>query len=91
MKSIIMLCIFIGAFLIMTGVYEEKLKTAENSKKIEYKFIPRSYYEEQTSNDDLSMKLADTFNYESPWFDRTVGALSDIPDFKNMSKNVKIG
>jgi len=86
-----MLCVFVGAFLIITSVYEEKLKIAQNSKRVEYKFIPRTYYEEQLSNDDLSMKLADTFNYESPWFDRTVGALSDIPDFRNISNNVRIG
>jgi len=82
MKSIIMFCVFVGAFLMITGIYEEKLKVAQTSKKIEYKFIPRTYLEEQLSNDDVSQKMADTFKYESPWFDRTVGALADIPDFK---------
>ena len=82
MKSIIMFCAFMGAFLIIVGIYEEKLKVAEASKNIEYKFIPRAYLEEQLSNDDLSLKMADTFKYESPWFDRTVGALADIPDFR---------
>lgn len=79
MKSVVLLLLFIGIFLIITSIYEEKIKVAENTKKIEYKFIPRSYYEEQLSNDDLSMKMADTFNYESPWYDRTIGVLSDLP------------
>lgn len=65
--------------MIMTGIYEEKLKIAESNKKIEYRFIPRTYYEEQLSNSDLTSKMSNMFNYESPWFDRTVGALVDIP------------
>ena len=79
MKSIILLGIFIGAFLIMTGIYEEKLKVAKSKKQIEYKFIPRTYLEEQLSNDDVSLKFSDAFNFVSPWFDRTVGVLSDLP------------
>lgn len=79
MQSLVMFLLFAGFFMIMAGVYEEKLKVAENSVKVEYKFIPRTYYEEQLSNSDLSMKVADIFNNESPWFDRTVGSLKDIP------------
>lgn len=90
MKSIILLCVFVGAFLIITGIYEEKIRVAELSKRIEYKFIPRSYLEEQLANDDLSLKVADSFNFVSPWFDRTVGALADIPDFRNMAERERI-
>lgn len=84
-----MLGVFIGAFLIITGIYEEKLKVAKSTKKIEYKFIPRTYLEEQLSNDDVSLKTADSFNYVSPWFDRTIGVLSDIPDFRKLSERIK--
>ncbi len=90
MKSVILLCIFIGAFLIITGIYEEKLKIAQNTKKVEYKFIPRTYLEEQLSNDDLSLKLADTFNFESPWYDRTIGPLQDVPEFRKLSERIKV-
>lgn len=79
MQSIILFFIFLGCFMIMAGVYEEKLKEAEGKTKIEYRFIPRTYYEEQLSDSDLSMKVAGMFNEVSPWFDRTVGALADIP------------
>jgi len=74
-----MFCIFVGAFLILMGVYEEKIKIAESKKKIEYKFIPRTYYEEQMSNDDVSLNFASMFNTVSPWFDRTVGQYIDKP------------
>lgn len=73
MKSLILFFLFIGAFLILVGIYEEKLKIAESSKKIEYKFIPRTYYEEQLSNSDISLNFADMFNKPSPWFDKTIG------------------
>jgi hypothetical protein len=91
MKSVIMFCFLIGTILVITGIYEEKLKIAKSAKKIKYKFIPRTYYEEQMASDNVSLNFADTFNYESPWFDRTVGALTDIPDFRNLKDRVKIG
>jgi len=69
--------------MIVIGIYEEKLKVAENNVKVEYKFIPRTYYEEQLSNSDLSMKVASMFNKESPWYDRTIGAIDDLPQRKN--------
>lgn len=59
-------------------------------KTVEYKFIPRSYLEEQLANDDLSLKVADNFNFVSPWFDRTVGALADIPDYKRMAERTRL-
>lgn len=88
MKSIILLCVFVGAFLVITGIYEEKIRVAELNKNVEYKFIPRSYLDEQLANDDLSLKVADNFNFVSPWFDRTVGALDDIPDHRGMRKSI---
>lgn len=90
MKSIILFCVFVGAFLVITGIYEEKIRMAEMNKNIEYKFIPRSYLEEQLANDDLSLKVADSFNFVSPWFDRTVGALADIPDDKKMQTRAQL-
>lgn len=79
----VMFFLFAGMFLIMAGIYEEKLKEAENKTRVEYRFIPRTYYEEQLADSDLSMKVADMFNRESPWFDRTVGSLADIPSRNN--------
>lgn len=79
MKSIIMFLVFLGSILIISGVYDEKIKIAESKKKIEYKFIPRTYYEEQLSNNnDISLNFESMFNHVSPWFDRTIGNLAEI-------------
>ena len=43
----IVFLIFVGMIMIIQGVYDEKIKILENNKKIEYKFIPRTMYEEQ--------------------------------------------
>ena len=80
-KPLVMFIFFTSAFLIMTGIYEQKLAEARNNKQIEYRFIPRTYYEEQMGkNNTVTDKMSDMFMMESPWFDRTVGALADIPN-----------
>ena len=66
---IVMLAIFIGLFLIMNGVYEQRLKSIENNPKIVYKFIPRTYYEEQLFDNNVSAKVANMFaNDNQPWY-----------------------
>lgn len=79
MQSLVFFFLFVGVFMIVIGIYEEKLKIAESTTHVEYKFIPRTYYEEQLADSDLSMKMATMFNQESPWFDRTIGAVADLP------------
>lgn len=65
--------------MIMIGVYEQKLEEANLKKQIEYRFVPRTFYEEQLSKtNSVSNKLDNLFMKESPWFDRTVGPLLDI-------------
>lgn len=78
MKSFIILVLFIGMFLIMNGIYEQKLKAAQDDKKVEYKFVPRTYFEEQIGDSDVTSKMADMFNHAAPWFDRFVGAGLDV-------------
>ena len=80
MKTMVIFVLFVGMFLVIQGVYEEKLKAANENKQVVYKFIPRTYYEEQldSKSADLTSKVAPMFNKESPWFDRTVGAPLDI-------------
>ena len=56
-------------FMIIHGVYEEKLRISEQNKKIEYKFIPRTLYEEQLSDSNLSNQI-DSIYDSSPWFSK---------------------
>lgn len=76
MKAIILLLLFIGMFMVVHGIYEQKLKAAEANKQIEYKFVPRTYYEEQimAGEGDVTTKMADIFDKASPWFDQYIGA-----------------
>lgn len=79
MKSIIVFLFFVAAFMIIAGVYEQKLEVAQQNKKIEYRFIPRTFLEEQMGNGGtVSDKFGTMFDNESPWFDRTVGPILDI-------------
>ena len=47
MKSLVVLLLFVGIFMITAGIYEERLDAARKDKKVEYRFIPRTYYDEQ--------------------------------------------
>lgn len=77
LKTLCMFFTFVGSLLIIIGIYEQKLAIAEKNTKVEYKFIPRTLYEEQLPEDDTraSVGYSDIFAKESPWFDRTIGPL----------------
>lgn len=73
MKTLVILVLFVGMFLIIQGVYDEKLKVAQDKKQIVYKFIPRTYYEEQLQENELESKMSKMFSQVSPWYDRAQG------------------
>ena len=80
LKPIIMFLFFTAAFLVITGIYEQKLSAAEENRKIEYRFIPRTFYEEQLAKTNtVTEQVGNIFTNESPWFDRTVGSLLETP------------
>lgn len=83
MKSIVMFLLFFGTLLIIKGIYEQKYQSMKKNVRVEYRFIPRTYYEEQLANTaDVTGKFKDMFGKESPWFERTVtlpkGDKSDV-------------
>jgi len=47
MKSFAVLALFVGMFMATVGIYEQRLREAAESPKVEYRFIPRTAYEEQ--------------------------------------------
>ena len=69
MKSIIILLLFVGMFMVTHGIYGQKLQAAAQ-KKVEYKFIPRTYYEEQLAETNLMHKFFDMYEKPSPWFQK---------------------
>lgn len=60
--------LFIGIFFIANGVYEQKIKKIEENPKVVYKFVPRTYYDEQLFGESVSSKMADMFQSNQPWF-----------------------
>jgi hypothetical protein len=62
-----MLLVFLGLFLVVSGIYEEKLQHLQNSVKTEYKFVPRTQYQESIVSADLKSLYRPTFIAEDPW------------------------
>lgn len=75
---IVIVLIFVGIFLVMNGIYEQRLKAETDNVKIEYRFIPRSYYDEQLGVSDVSLQFDNMFNGNSTWSEVTTGAIIDV-------------
>lgn len=75
MQSLVILMLILGIVLVMHGVYEERLAVASRDVKIEYRFVPRTYYEEQLAGNDLSPSIKTLFTSGSadPWFEKSIG------------------
>lgn len=61
MKSIVLLLLVIGAILIAMGYQKKMINTMETKTIVEYRFIPRSIYEEQFSELNLQHSFKDMF------------------------------
>jgi hypothetical protein len=71
MKPVITLMLFIGMFMIVAGVYEQKYQKLDKLVRTEYKFIPRSMYEDALATPDLVATYSSHFDVSDPWFNRT--------------------
>lgn len=71
MRSVIFFLLVIGMFMVMHGIYEQKYKALEQNRRIEYKFLPRTYYEEQIADTDVAGKYKTMFKGD-PWLERNV-------------------
>ena len=60
--------LFVGMFLVVHGIYEEKFQALKRNVKIEYRFVPRTFYEEQLmdANGSLSDKFKNIFAEDDP-------------------------
>lgn len=65
--------LLLGIFLVVHGVYEDKYQRLKKEVKVEYRFIPRSHYEEQLFENQFSSKLAPVFGQDDEWYHRNVG------------------
>ena len=68
MKLLILLTLFAGILFVMHGIYEEKINSLKKEVKVEYRFIPRSYYDEQIFSNQFSSKFSNLFDEDqSEW------------------------
>ena len=71
MRALVILMLFAGMALVIHSVYEEKLERARRNVRIEYRFLPRTLYEEQLaqSTDLLGTdgKMSNMFLRATPW------------------------
>jgi hypothetical protein len=73
MKAIAMFLLFLGIIMIINGIYQQQYNNFKKNVKIEYRFIPRTYYEEQLAeNESVTANFKNMFQKESPWFERNV-------------------
>ena len=68
-----MLLLFVGMFLILSGIYEQKLTNVKKLVRTEYKFVPRTLYDEVLSNNDVQSTFKNHFNSPDPWYSRNIG------------------
>lgn len=85
MNSIALLLFFIGIISIIIG-YTKSQKTCPPTK-IQYRFIPRSFYEEQLSPDNITDQFKDMFNNESPWYNYYHGNIENNEDINKNYNN----
>ena len=70
MRAILLILLFVGALLVVDGIYEQRLQGFKDNVRVEYRFIPRTYYEEQLYHSDLDLKMKDMFQKDAPYFER---------------------
>ena len=63
-----MLLLFISAFIIITGIHEQRLAQAKDNKEVVYRYIPRSALDEQLYGTPASTHFLSMFaDKETPW------------------------
>jgi hypothetical protein len=50
MKFLVLALMFAGSIMIIHGIYDDKYRRMKKRLKVQYRFIPRTYYDEQLEN-----------------------------------------
>lgn len=67
MHPLVALLLFAGVALVIHSVYEDKYKRLKGEVRIEYRFIPRTLYDEQMAQSNVSGMFQDMFQKNEPW------------------------
>jgi len=65
MKSIIILIFIIGVIMVLVG-YTRQYSICPNPR-IEYRYIPRTFYDEQLSSENVLKQFSSMFEDTNPW------------------------
>ena len=65
MKGIMILMLYVGITMIIVGYMKNYQKCDE--PKIEYRYVPRTFFEEQIAPTDLKKSFSGMFNDQSTW------------------------
>lgn len=86
MKSIIILLFLIGVSMVLVG-YTRQYSICPNPR-IEYRYIPRTFYDEQLSNENVLKQFSSMFEDTNPWIkDRNIKKTETI-DKKNFFQSL---
>jgi hypothetical protein len=69
MKSLSLLVLILGIVFITVGYMDNKVSQLQSEKKIEYRFVPRSIYDEQIQPTNLSDTFSTMFSDIDPIFE----------------------
>jgi hypothetical protein len=75
MNPVVVLILFAGMALVIHSVYEEKYKRLKQEVKVEYRFIPRTLYDEQLVQSDVSGHFRTMFDAGTPWYGEAVTSM----------------
>ena len=70
MKSIVLLLLVIGVMMITVGYHQKLQETFQKEKVIEYRYIPRSLFEEQIQPVNLQQSFSDMFKKDDVFIGR---------------------
>jgi hypothetical protein len=69
MKSLSLLVLVVGIVFITVGYMDNKVQNLKSEKKIEYRFVPRSIYDEQIKPTNLNDTFSTMFSAIDPIFE----------------------
>ena len=87
MKSIILILFITGIVLISVGYTKNQYHCP--APKIEYRYVPRSFYEEQNTSTNLKNLYSDMFDKQSTWSSYPFNQQQNNYDSKNYSNFVE--
>lgn len=70
MKSLVLLLMVIGIMMITIGYHQKMQSNYKKEKVIEYRYIPRSLFEEQVQPVNLQQSFSDMFKKDNVFVGR---------------------